>query len=88
MATARQAVAISTEHELKVRRALGLARRDVAQVDWARGVLGTLSEAREHLRTRVDADSEILQAVENHDEHAEPHERPHVAEFVRNIRAC
>lgn len=88
VATARQAVAISTAYEQKVKRALDVARRDVTQVNWAEEILATLTEAREHLRTRIDADNEILRAVEEHEDDAELHERGHVAELVGHIRAC
>lgn len=88
VATARQAVAISTAYEQKVRRALDIARRDVTQVNWAGEILTTLDEAREHLRTRIDADNEIVAAVEEHGEEAEAHERIHVAELVGHISAC
>jgi hypothetical protein len=88
VATARQAVAISTGYAQKVRRAIEIARRDVAQLDWAREILATLSNAREHLRGRIDADNEIFAAVEEHQEDAEIHERMHVAELIRHIREC
>lgn len=88
VATARQAVAISTAYEQKVRRALDIARRDVTQVNWVDEVLATLDEAREHLRTRIDADNEILAAVEDHGEEAEPDERIHVADLEKHIHAC
>lgn len=88
VATARQAVAISTAYEQKVRRALDIARRDVTQVNWAGEILTTLEEAREHLRTRIDADNEILAAVEEHGEEAEAHERIHVADLEKHIHSC
>jgi hypothetical protein len=88
VATARQAVAISTAYEQKVKRALEIARRDVTQVNWADEVLITLTEARDHLRTRIDADNEILRAVEEHEDDAEAHERIHVAELVGHIHGC
>lgn len=88
VATARQAVAISTAYAQKVRVAIETARRDVAQIDWARETLRTLSEAREHLRSRIDADNEISAAVEEHQDDAEPHERTHVAELIGRIREC
>ena len=88
VATARQAVAIGTAYEQKVRRALDIARRDVTQVNWAGEILTTLDEARDHLLIRIDADNEILDAVEEHGEEAEPHERAHVSELVSHIHAC
>jgi len=88
VATARQAVAISTAYEQKVRRALDIVRRDVTQVNWAEEILLTLVEAREHLRIRVDEDNEILRAVEDHGDDAEIHEREHIAELVDHIRVC
>jgi hypothetical protein len=88
VATARQAVAISMAYEQKVRRALEVARRDVTQVDWAEEILLTLSAAREHLRTRIDADNEILRAIEEHGDDAEANERDHVAELVSRIHEC
>jgi hypothetical protein len=88
VATARQAVAISTGYAQKVQRAIEIARRDVAQIDWSREILSTLSDAREHLRGRIDADNEISAAVEEHQEGAEPHEREHVAELIGHIREC
>lgn len=88
VATARQAVAISTAYEQKVRRALDIARRDVTQVNWAGEILATLDEARDHLLIRIDADNEILDAVEEHGDEAEPHERVHVSELVSHIHAC
>lgn len=88
VATARQAVAISTAYEQKVRRALDIARRDVTQVNWAGEILATLDEARDHLLIRIDADNQILDAVEEHGDEAEPHERSHVSELVGHIHAC
>ncbi|MGC1478883.1 MAG: hypothetical protein WA771_00140 [Chthoniobacterales bacterium] len=88
VATARQAVATSTEYGMKVRGALETARRDVTQVDWAREILSMLGEARDHLRGRIDADNEISAAVEDHLDDAEPHEREHVAELIGHIREC
>jgi hypothetical protein len=88
VATARQAVAISLAYEQKVRRALDIARRDVTQIDWAEEILLTLSEARDHLRIRIDADNEILRAVEEHGDDAEVHERDHIAELVSRIHEC
>jgi hypothetical protein len=88
VATARQAVAITTQYEQKVRRALDIARRDITQVNWAAEVLQTLTEAREHLRTRIDADNEILRAVEDHEDDANTHERGHIAELVQHIHEC
>ncbi len=88
VATARQAVAITTQYEQKVRRALDIARRDITQVNWAAEVLQTLVEARDHLRTRIDADNEILRAVEDHEDDANIQERGHIAELVRHIREC
>jgi hypothetical protein len=88
VATARQAVAISTGYAQKVRRALETAQRDIAQVDWVREILATLGDAREHLRGRIDADNEISAAVEEHQDDAEPHERGHVAELIGHIREC
>lgn len=88
VATARQAVAITTQYEQKVRRALDIARRDITQVNWAAEVLQTLTEARDHLRTRIDADNEILSAVEDHEDDATIQERGHIAELVQHIREC
>jgi hypothetical protein len=88
VATARQAVAITTGYEQKVRRALETARRDVSQVRWAEDILMTLAEVREHLRARVDADNEILAAVEEHQDGAEADEREHVADLIEHVRAC
>jgi hypothetical protein len=88
VATARQAVAITTQYEQKVRRALDIARRDITQVNWAAEILQTLGEARDHLRTRIDADNEILRAVEDHEDDANVQERGHIAELVRHIREC
>jgi hypothetical protein len=88
VATARQAVAITTQYEQKVQRALDIARRDITQVNWASEVLQTLGEARDHLRTRIDADNEILRAVEDHEDDANIQERGHIAELVRHIREC
>jgi hypothetical protein len=88
VATARQAVAITTGYAQQVRRAIEIARRDIAQVDWSGEILTALSKAREHLRGRIDADNEISAAVEEHQEDAEPHERMHVAELVGHIREC
>jgi hypothetical protein len=88
VATARQAVAITTQFEQKVRRALDIARRDITQVNWAAEVLQTLGEARDHLRNRIDADNEILRAVEDHEDDANNQERVHIAELVRHIREC
>ncbi len=81
-------MAISTGYAQKVRGALETARRDVAQVDWAREILATLDDARDHLRGRIDADNEISAAVEDHQDDAEPHERAHVAELIGHIREC
>lgn len=88
VATARQAVAISTGYAQQVRRAIEIARRDVAQIDWSGEILAALSDAREHLRGRIDADNEISAAVEEHQEDAEPQERMHVAELIGHIREC
>lgn len=88
VATARQAVAISMAYEQAVKRALDIARRDVTQVNWAGEILGTLNDAREHLKTRIDADNEILAAVEEHGDEAEAHERIHVADLEKHIHAC
>jgi hypothetical protein len=88
VATARQAVAITIQYEQKVRRALDIARRDITAVNWAAEVLQTLGEARDHLRTRIDADNEILRAVEDHEDDANIQERGHIAELVRHIREC
>jgi hypothetical protein len=88
VATARQAVAISMAYEQQVRRALDISRRDVTQVDWAEEILRTLGEAREHLHVRIDADNEILRAVEEHGYDADVHERGHIAELVSHINAC
>jgi hypothetical protein len=88
VATARQAVAITTQYEQKVRRALDIARRDITQINWAAEILQTLSEARDHLRTRIDADNEILSAVEDHEDDANIQERGHIAELVQHIREC
>jgi hypothetical protein len=88
VATARQAVAISTAYEQRVRRALDIARRDVTQIDWAEEILKTLSEAREHLHSRIDADNEILRAVEEHGDDAGAPERGHIAELVDHIHTC
>jgi hypothetical protein len=71
-----------------VRRALDIARRDITAVNWAAEVLQTLGEARDHLRTRIDADNEILRAVEDHEDDANIQERGHIAELVRHIREC
>jgi len=88
VSTARQAVAISTAYEQKVKRALDIARRDVTQVKWAEEILSTLTEAREHLRTRIDADNEILRAVEEHEDEAAADERTHVFELAKHIHTC
>jgi hypothetical protein len=88
VATARQAVAITTQYEQKVRRALDIARRDITQVNWAAEVLQTLAEARDHLRMRIDADNEILRAVEEHEDDANIQEQGHIAELVHHIREC
>jgi hypothetical protein len=88
VATARQAVAITMACEQKVRRALDIARRDVTQVNWADEILTTLGEGREHLRVRIDADNEILRAVEEHGDDAEVHEHAHIAELVEHIHTC
>ncbi len=88
VSTARQAVAISTAYEQKVKRALDIATRDVTQINWAEEILSTLTEAREHLRIRIDADNEILRAVEDHEDDAALDERAHVSELAKHIHSC
>jgi|SRR6478609_1424712 len=88
VATARQAVAITTQYEQKVQRALDIARRDITQVNWASEILQTLGEARDHLRIRIDTDNEILRAVEDHEDDANIQESVHIVELVRHIREC
>ena len=88
VATARQAVAISTAYEQQVKRAIETARRDVTQVDWAGEILAALSDAREHLRVRIDQDNEILEAVESHANESTLDEQGHVDELVKHIRVC
>lgn len=86
--SAKQAVTITTGYEVKLERALRVAERDIAQVDWAGEMLLMLQEAREHLRVRLDSDGEICAAVMTAQDDADEKERPHIAQLLRHMQEC
>ena len=62
--TARRARLRSIEYEQKVLSYLETTRRDVTQIDWVRDALVLIRAARVHIQERVDAEGELIRAVD------------------------
>lgn len=86
--TAQRARLRSIEYEQKIVGVLETARRDITQVDWVTEVLGLLDAARSHVAERIEAERDILRAVEVRLDVAEAETAAQLASLRETLLEC